>query len=44
MESFKFSLLSFTTFFDLEEIFFDNFNISENNINNIELAKVLRYY
>jgi len=26
------SLLSFTTFLDLEEIIFENFNVSENNI------------
>jgi hypothetical protein len=30
-------------FFDLEEIIFENFNISENNIIGVELAKVLRY-
>jgi hypothetical protein len=29
-------------FFDLEEIIFEIFNISENNIISIELAKVLR--
>jgi hypothetical protein len=28
-------------FFDLEEIIFENFNISENNIISVELAKVL---
>jgi len=28
--------------YDLEEIFFENFNISENNIISVELAKVLR--
>jgi hypothetical protein len=28
---------------DLEEIKFENFNISENNIISVELAKVLRY-
>jgi hypothetical protein len=27
----------------LEQIFFGNFNISKNNIINVELAKVLRY-
>jgi hypothetical protein len=27
----------------LEEIIFENFNISENNIISVELAKVLRY-
>jgi hypothetical protein len=27
-------------FLDLEEIFFENFNISENNIINVELARV----
>jgi hypothetical protein len=30
-------------FFDLEEIIFENFNISENNIISVELAKVLGY-
>ncbi len=34
-------LLSFTIFFDLEEIIFENFNISENNIIGVESAKVL---
>jgi hypothetical protein len=29
-------------FFDLEEIVFENFNISENNITSVELAKVQR--
>jgi hypothetical protein len=29
--------------FDLEEIIFENFNISENNIISVKLAKVLRY-
>ncbi len=37
-----YSLFSFTVFFDLEEIIFEIFNISENNIISIELAKVLR--
>jgi hypothetical protein len=37
----KYSLLSFTIFFDLEEIIFENFKISENNIISVELAKVL---
>jgi hypothetical protein len=32
-----------TIFFDLEEIFFEFFNISENNIISVELVKVLRY-
>ncbi len=36
----KYSLLFFTTFFDLEEIIFEIFNIFENNIINFELAKV----
>jgi len=40
----KYSLLSFIIFFDLEEIIFENFNIFENNIINVELAKVLRYF
>ncbi len=35
--------MSFTIFFDLEEIIFENFNISENNIISVELAKVLGY-
>jgi hypothetical protein len=43
IEFFKYSLLSFTIFFDLEEIIFENFNISKNNIISVELAKVLRY-
>jgi hypothetical protein len=30
-------------FFDLEKIIFENFNIFENNIISVELAKVLRY-
>jgi len=30
-------------FFDLEEMIFENFNIYENNIISVELAKVLRY-
>jgi hypothetical protein len=30
-------------FFDLEEIIFENFNISENNILHVKLAKVLGY-
>ncbi len=30
-------------FFHLEEIIFENFNIFENNIINVELAKALRY-
>jgi len=30
-------------FFDFEEIIFENFNISENNIINVKLAKGLRY-
>jgi hypothetical protein len=39
----KYPLFSFTNlfFFDLEEISFENFNISENNIIRVELAKVL---
>jgi hypothetical protein len=44
MEFFKYSLLSFTIFFDLEEIVFENFNIFENNIISVKLAKVLGYY
>jgi hypothetical protein len=36
------SLLSFPIFFDFEEIIFEKkFNISENNIISVELAKVL---
>ncbi len=34
---------NFTIFFDLEELIFENFNISENNIISVELAKVLGY-
>jgi hypothetical protein len=37
MEYLKYPLFSFTTYFDLEEIIF------ENNIISVELAKVLRY-
>jgi len=37
----KCSLSSFTIFFDLEEIIFENFNISKNNIISVKLAKVL---
>jgi len=37
----KYSLLSFPIFFDLEKITCENFNISENNIISVELAKVL---
>jgi len=40
----KYSLLSFTIFFDLEEIKIENFNIFENNIISVELAKVLEYF
>jgi hypothetical protein len=37
------TVFSFTIyFFDVEEIIFENFNISENNIISVELAKVLR--
>jgi hypothetical protein len=39
----KFSLISFTISFDLEQIIFENFNISENNVISVELAKVLGY-
>jgi len=42
MEFLKYSIFSFTIFFDLEEIIFENFNIFENNIISVELAKVLR--
>jgi hypothetical protein len=42
MQYFKISTVSFKIFFDLEEIIFKNFNISENNIISAELAKVLR--
>jgi hypothetical protein len=44
MEFFKYSLFSFTIFFDLEEIILQNFNISKKNIINVELAKVLWYF
>jgi hypothetical protein len=37
------STFFFTIFFDLEEIIFENFNISENNMISVKLAKVLRY-
>jgi hypothetical protein len=40
----KYSLFSFAIFFYLEEIIFENFNIFENNIISVELAKVLRYF
>jgi hypothetical protein len=36
-------LLEHTLFFYLEEIIFENFNISENNIISVQLAKVLKY-
>jgi hypothetical protein len=36
-------LLSFTIFFDLEEIIFENLNNSKNNIVSVKLAKVLGY-
>jgi hypothetical protein len=39
----QYSLFSFTTFSDLEEIIFESFNIYENNTISVELAKVLRY-
>jgi len=39
---FKYSLFSFKIFFDLEKIILENFNISENDIISVELAKVLR--
>jgi hypothetical protein len=38
----KYSLLSFTIFFDLEKIIFENLNISKHTIS-IELAKILGY-
>jgi hypothetical protein len=34
----KYSLFSFTIFFELEEIIFEIFNICKNNINSVELA------
>jgi len=34
-------MLSFTIFYDLEEIIFKNLKISENNVISVELAKVL---
>ncbi len=40
----KYSLLSFKIFFDFEKIIFENFNISENNIISVQLAKVLLGY
>jgi len=36
-------ILSFTIFFDFKEIIFESFNISENNIIRVKLAKVLGY-
>jgi hypothetical protein len=39
----KYSLLSFKIFFDLKEIIFESFNISENNIITVKLAEVLGY-
>jgi hypothetical protein len=41
MDFFKYLLLSFTIFFDLEEIIFEIFNIFKNNIISVEVAKVL---
>jgi hypothetical protein len=35
----KYSIFSFTTFFDLEEMISENFNIFENNIISVKLAK-----
>jgi hypothetical protein len=43
MEYFKYSLLSFTIFFDLEEIIFEIFNNSKKYIISVKLAKVLGY-
>jgi hypothetical protein len=43
MEYPKYSLFFFIIFFDLEEIKFENFNISEKNIISVEFAKVLGY-
>jgi hypothetical protein len=40
----KYSLFSFTIFFDLEKINFQNFNISEYDIISVKLATVLGYY
>jgi hypothetical protein len=40
----KYSLFSFTTFLDLEEVVSESFNILKNNISGVELAKVLRYF
>ncbi len=37
----KYSLFFFTIFFDLEEMIFENFNIFENNIISVKLAKVV---
>jgi len=39
----KYSLFSFMMSFDLEQIIFEIFNIFENNIISVELAKVLGY-
>jgi hypothetical protein len=43
-EIFTISLHNIYIFFDLEKIIFENFNIFENNIINVELANVLRYF
>jgi hypothetical protein len=37
----KYSLFFFTIFFDPEEMIFENFNIFENNIISVKLAKVV---
>jgi len=42
MEYFKIFTISFTIFFDLEEIIKKNFNIFENNIISVEFGQVLR--
>jgi len=41
MDILKYPLFSFTILLDLEEIIFENCNISENNIISVELSKVL---
>jgi hypothetical protein len=40
----EYSWFSFIIFFDLEEMIFENFNISENNIICVELAKGNRVF
>jgi hypothetical protein len=41
IESYEYSLIFFKVFFDLEEIIFENFNNSENNMISAKLVKIL---